>query len=317
MPTHMLSHICACTCAQKHPHTLTCVCTHTLLHTCTHADSCMHTGAHTYTYMQICVYKCAIIRIHRCPHACTRVHMLSRAHADTCACTCSWYTRTCSRTHVHVHAHTYTCTCSLTCPGAHMHAHALTHVHTHATYPQRGARESPQLRGRDVDGLGRRGTARFCWACTQGYPCHLAHRAESQGGRRSQKVPSAFSPTGRALGFRERCWRHAPSFLESGLHRPAPPSCPAPLSHPGRSLGARPGRGMKGPYPAGLLTSRRLPVFCQLILKIGNFLNYVSGQQPARHCSQTPDPTPPPGQGTPSPPPPRRAATLGTPMDSR
>ena len=61
---------------------------------------------------------------------------------------------------------------------------------------------------------------------------------------------------------------------------------------------------MKGPYPAGLLTSRRLPVFCQLILKIGNFLNYVSGQQPARHCSQTPDPPPPPGQGTPSPPPP-------------
>lgn len=74
---------------------------------------------------------------------------------------------------------------------------------------------------------------------------------------------------------------------------------------------------MKGPYPAGLLTSRRLPVFCQLILKIGNFLNYVSGQHPARHCSQTPDPTPPPGQGTPSPPSPRRAATLGTPMDSR
>lgn len=123
MPTHMLSHICACTCAQKHPHTLTCVCTHTLLHTCTHADSCMHTGAHTYTYMQICVYKCAIIRIHRCPHACTRVHMLSRAHADTCACTCSWYTRTCSRTHVHVHAHTYTCS-------ALSHAQVRTCMHT-------------------------------------------------------------------------------------------------------------------------------------------------------------------------------------------
>lgn len=29
-------------------------------------------------------------------------------------------------------------------------------------------------------------------------------------------------------------------------------------------------------YSSALLTSRRLPVFCQLILKVGNFLNYVS-----------------------------------------
>lgn len=49
---------------------------------------------------------------------------------------------------------------------------------------------------------------------------------------------------------------------------------------------------MKGPCPAGLLTSHRLPVFCQLILKIGNFLNYVSGRHPAHPCSQTPDPHP-------------------------
>ena len=49
---------------------------------------------------------------------------------------------------------------------------------------------------------------------------------------------------------------------------------------------------MKGPCPAGLLTSHRLPVFCQLILKIGNFLNYVSGWHPAHPCSQTPDPHP-------------------------
>lgn len=40
--------------------------------------------------------------------------------------------------------------------------------------------------------------------------------------------------------------------------------------------------------PAGLLTSHQLPVFCQLILRIGNFLNYVSGCAPAA-------PAPPPG----------------------
>lgn len=44
--------------------------------------------------------------------------------------------------------------------------------------------------------------------------------------------------------------------------------------------------------PTGLLTSHQLPIFCQLILKIGNFLNYVSGPAPA----------PPTPMSTPSPP---------------
>lgn len=36
------------------------------------------------------------------------------------------------------------------------------------------------------------------------------------------------------------------------------------------------------PAPSsGLLTSHQLPIFCQLILRIGNFLNYVSGRTPA------------------------------------
>lgn len=30
------------------------------------------------------------------------------------------------------------------------------------------------------------------------------------------------------------------------------------------------------PHTPGLLSSQQLPAFCQLILKIGNFLNYVS-----------------------------------------
>ncbi|KAB0398861.1 hypothetical protein E2I00_006055, partial [Balaenoptera physalus] len=36
------------------------------------------------------------------------------------------------------------------------------------------------------------------------------------------------------------------------------------------------GQAVKGRHPAGLLASHRLPVFCLLILKIGNFLNYGS-----------------------------------------
>ena len=99
----------------------------------------------------------------------------------------------------------------------------------------------------------------------------------------------ASSPTEQAVGFRKHGRRHSAHFPGSRLHRPAPPSCPAPLSHPGQSLGNRPGGGIKGPCPAGLLTSHRLPVFCQLILKIGNFLNYVSGRHPARPCSHTPN----------------------------
>lgn len=35
--------------------------------------------------------------------------------------------------------------------------------------------------------------------------------------------------------------------------------------------------------PAGLLTSHQLPVFCRLILKIGNFLNYVSALRSRPH----------------------------------
>lgn len=38
-----------------------------------------------------------------------------------------------------------------------------------------------------------------------------------------------------------------------------------------------------------LLTSQRLPVFCQLILKIGNFLNYVSQSRPVVHFPPHPE----------------------------
>lgn len=43
-----------------------------------------------------------------------------------------------------------------------------------------------------------------------------------------------------------------------------------------------------GPSITGLLTSQRLPVFCQLILKIGNFLNYVSQSYPVAPPPTTP-----------------------------
>lgn len=55
---------------------------------------------------------------------------------------------------------------------------------------------------------------------------------------------------------------------------------------------------------SGLLTSHQLPVFCQLILRIGNFLNYVSG------C--TPVPWPHPQESARLTAVLRRAATPGT-----
>jgi hypothetical protein len=61
-----------------------------------------------------------------------------------------------------------------------------------------------------------------------------------------------------------------------------------PLFHVLPSAELSLGRGPQSSVPSlsraylsiGLLTSHRLPIFCQLILKIGNFLNYVS-----RGCS--------------------------------
>ena len=67
---------------------------------------------------------------------------------------------------------------------------------------------------------------------------------------------------------------------------------------------------MKGRHPAGLLASHRLPVFCLLILKIGNFLNYVSGQRTARPCSLIPAWPRAPAKRLPCRP--RRADTPGT-----
>lgn len=75
------------------------------------------------------------------------------------------------------------------------------------------------------------------------------------------------------------------------------------------------GEAVKGRHPAGLLASHRLPVFCLLILKIGNFLNYVSGQHAARPCSLIP--TWPRAQAERLTSRPRRAATPGTRTASR
>lgn len=55
-----------------------------------------------------------------------------------------------------------------------------------------------------------------------------------------------------------------------------------------REPASRARTSLSPPLPPGLLSSRLLPVFCQLILRIGNFLNYVS----AAPC---PAPTPTPG----------------------
>lgn len=221
---------------------------------------------------------------HACPpplgHVHTHAHRHSRARAHTCTLplsdTCT-HAHTATLGYVHTHAHRHSRARAHT--QAHEHSHTYAHrtdtrtrPHTHTlTYMYRH-------KCTHTDTISERGSLETCHS-------HWAGRGTGT---------DQFTSVRHTVGVHSHRWR---------VCSPQALSCVPPLwcwAEPGEEPGSAGalasrttphrqgiwGLRTKSPSPAlaapaGLLTSRQLPIFCQLILRIGNFLNYVSqGQLP-------------------------------------